>query len=121
MKLDHVDLPIKDIASVRAFLERHFGFRCIFTREDGLCVLLDEDGFAITLSVPSANEVPQYPAGFHVGFNADNQDELYEMHGRLVAAGVPIVRPVGDLAGALTFHCLAPENLLVEVAFRTRD
>jgi hypothetical protein len=28
---------------------------------------------------------------------------------------------LGDLGGALTFQCLAPDNLLIEVAFRTRD
>ena len=33
MKLNHIDLPVKDIPGVRTFFERHFGFR-IFERED---------------------------------------------------------------------------------------
>ena len=121
MKLNHIDLPVKDVASSRAFFEQHFGMRCIFVREDGLSVLLDEDGLALTLSPVPAGEALRYPTGFHVGFNLDDQDELFETHGRLAAAGVPIVRPLGDLGGALTFHCQAPGPLLIEVAFRKRD
>ena len=41
-------------------------------------------------------------------------------YGRILAAGVPIVRPLGDLGGALTFHCQAPGRILVEVAWRPR-
>ena len=50
VKLNHIDLPVTDTASVRVFFERHFDMRCIFSRDDGLTVLLDEDGAALTLS-----------------------------------------------------------------------
>jgi len=121
MKLNHVDLPAMDIAALRLFFETHFEMRCIFNREDGLTVLLDEDGFALTLSPFGQGKALEYPAGFHVGFNVDSQDELFEVHGRITAAGVPIVRPLGDLGGALTFHCHAPGSILVEIAWRSRD
>jgi hypothetical protein len=39
MKLNHIDLPVVDIAAVRLFFATHFELRCIFTREDGLTVL----------------------------------------------------------------------------------
>ena len=118
MKLNHIDLPVADIAAARRFFETHFELRCIFTREDGLTVLLDEDGLALTLSPLPQGEALKYPTGFHIGFNLDNEDELFEVHRRIVSAGVPIVRPLGDLAGALTFHCQAPGPILVEVAWR---
>ena len=121
MKLNHIDLPVIDPASVRIFFERHFDMRCIFSGEDGLTVLLDEDGAALTLSPLPSGEALKYPTGFHIGFNLDNEDELFEIHGRIVAAGVPVVRPLGDLAGAMTFHCEAPGPILVEVAWRPRD
>ena len=120
MKLNHIDLPVTDIAGACAFFEKHFRFRCIFSRDDGLTVLLDEDGLALTLSAVVQGERPIYPTGFHIGFNLDDQDELFETHGRILAAGVPIVRPLGDLGGALTFHCQAPGPILVEVAWRPR-
>lgn len=120
MKLNHIDLPVIDPASVRAFFESHFEMRCIYAREDGLTVLLDEDGAALTLSPLPPGEPLKYPAGFHIGFNLDNEHELFELHGRIAAAGVPIVRPLGDLAGAMTFHCEAPGPILIEVAWRPR-
>lgn len=118
MRLNHIDLPVSDMAAVRLFFESHFEMRCIFRREDGLAVLLDEDGVALTLSPLPHGESLKYPTGFHIGFNLDNEDELLEVHERIVSAGVPIIRPLGDLAGALTFHCQAPGPILVEVAWR---
>src|SRR5882724_10539491 len=103
MKLNHIDLPVADIAAARLFFETHFELRCIFTREHELTVLLDEDSLALTLSLLPQGETLKYPTGFHIGFNLDNEDELFELHGRIVAAGVPVVRPLGDLAGAMTF------------------
>jgi catechol 2,3-dioxygenase-like lactoylglutathione lyase family enzyme len=121
MNLNHLDLPVSDIAQTRAFFERHFGFKEVYSREDGLTVLLDEDGFALTLSPLPEGKPVSYPDGFHVGFNVDCEDDLFEVHRTLVTAGVSIVRPLGDLAGTMTFHCHAPGSLLVEVAHRPRS
>lgn len=121
LKLNHIDLPVSDPASVRAFFESHFDMRCIYSREDGLTVLVDEDGSALTLSPLPPGELLKYPAGFHIGFNLDNEDELFELHGRIVSAGVRLARPLGDLAGAMTFQCEAPGPILIEVAWRPRD
>jgi catechol 2,3-dioxygenase-like lactoylglutathione lyase family enzyme len=121
VNLNHIDIPTTDIAAARAFFERHFELRCIFAREDGLTVLLDEDGFALTLSPLPEGESLSFPTGFHVGFNVDSEHEFYEAHGRLAAAGVPMPLQPTDVGGALTFHCHAPGPFLVEVAYRRRD
>jgi catechol 2,3-dioxygenase-like lactoylglutathione lyase family enzyme len=118
MKLNHIDLPVTEPLRVRAFFEQLFDMKCTFTREDGLTVLLDEDGNALTLSPLPPGETLRYPTGFHVGFNLDHEHEVHEVLERVKAAGVPIVRPLGNLAGALTFHCQAPGPILVEVAWR---
>lgn len=121
MNLNHIDIPTTDILAARSFFEQHFGFRCIFARGDGLTVLSDEVNFALTLSALPEGEELHYPTGFHLGFNVDSEQELYETHGRLAAAAVPIVRQPADLGGALTFHCHAPGPILVEIAYRSRD
>ena len=90
MNLNHLDLPVPNTGEVEAFFVDHFGFRRIFRREDGLVVLLDEDGFALTLSPTLNTHVAQYPDGFHVGFNVDCEDDLFEVHRRMVVARVPI-------------------------------
>jgi len=87
-------------------------------REDGLTVLLGESDFTLTLSVLNQGEEQRYPGGFHVGFNLKSEVELRAAHARLVSSDVQIVRPLGELGGALTFHCVAPGALLVELAWR---
>jgi catechol 2,3-dioxygenase-like lactoylglutathione lyase family enzyme len=121
MKLNHVDVQTTETSAARVFFERHFGFRCIFAREDGLTVLLDEAGFALTLSPLHAGAPQQFPSGFHIGFNVESKDEFYETHHLLAAAQVPIVLEPTMLGGALTFHCHAPGSILVEIAYRGGD
>ena len=121
MNLNHLDLPVPNTLETQAFFVQHFGFKPVFSRDDGLVVLLDEDGFALTLSPSSSDSRLDYPSGFHVGFNVDCEDDLFEVHRTLVVAGVPIARPIGDLGGAMTFHCQAPGPVLVEVAYRPRQ
>jgi catechol 2,3-dioxygenase-like lactoylglutathione lyase family enzyme len=121
MNLNHIDLPVSDIGATRRFFENHFGFRCIFAREDGLTVLLDESGFALTLSALPLGEKLSYPTGFHVGFVLREEHELLKAHEQLSAAGLEIVRPLGDLGGALTFQCNAPGPILVELSWRPLD
>lgn len=118
MRLNHLDVPVTDTLSTKAFFEKHFGFKAILVRDDGLVVMLDEAGFAFTLSSVPDNSVSEFPSGFHVGFNLATESELRSAHQRLVDAGVPIVRPLGMLGGALTFHCTAPGAVLVELAWR---
>jgi catechol 2,3-dioxygenase-like lactoylglutathione lyase family enzyme len=118
MNLNHIDLPVSDIAGARDFFERHFAFRCILARADGLTVLLDDGGFALTLSALPPGERLSYPTGFHVGFNVREEQELLSAHERLVAAGVEMARPLGKMGGALTFQCKAPGPVIVELGWR---
>jgi catechol 2,3-dioxygenase-like lactoylglutathione lyase family enzyme len=55
MRLNHLDLPVTDTCATKAFFERHFGFKTIFEREDGLVVMLDDARFALTLSPVPTN------------------------------------------------------------------
>ena len=36
--LNHIDLPVVDIAGARDFFESHFGIRCIVARDGGLAL-----------------------------------------------------------------------------------
>lgn len=116
--LNHLDLPCRDVAATQAFFETHFGFRTIFERPDGLAVLLDEAGFALTLSPLAEGCNGTYPKGFHIGFNPRNAVAFEEMHTRLKEANLPFARERGILGGAETFQIFAPDNLLVEVGLR---
>ncbi|MGV0028621.1 VOC family protein [Phormidesmis priestleyi] len=117
MNLNHLDLPVPDVTATSQFFENHFGFSC-FYQGNGLVVLKDEAGFALTLSpLPDDGEF-DFPAGFHIGFVLDKEDTVRNLYARLVSTGVDIVYPIGQLGGALTFQCLAPSSILVEVSWR---
>ena len=121
MKLNHIDLPVTDIAGARSFFERLFGFHCILSRRDGLTVLLDEADFALTLSPLPQGESLRYPSGFHVGFNLPDEASFNDAYTRLIDAGIVIVREKSLLGGAPTFQCEAPGPLIVEFAWRPAD
>jgi len=118
MQLNHLDLPVPRTAETKTFFVEHLDFKCVFERDDGLIVLIDETGFALTLSPLPGGESLRYPTGFHVGFNVREEFRLLQVHNRLVAAGVEVVRPLGQLGGALTFQCHAPAPVLIEFSWR---
>ena len=80
MNLNHLDLPVADTHATGEFFKHYLGFKVAFSRDDGLIVLLDEDGFALTLSPLAQGETTNYPSGFHLGFNVDSEDDLFEAH-----------------------------------------
>jgi len=118
MRLHHVDLPVADVAAVRAFFETHCGLRCVFAGAGGPTVLAGDGDFAVALSPLGNGEAERWPTGFHVGFNLPSEPALRAAFARLAAAGVPIARPLGDLGGAPAFQCLAPGGLVVELVCR---
>jgi catechol 2,3-dioxygenase-like lactoylglutathione lyase family enzyme len=117
MKLNHLDLPVRDINAARHFFETHFGLS-YFYQGIGLVVLKDDVGFVLTLSSLPADAELNFPSGFHIGFILEREDSLRETYARLVAAGVNIVYPIAQLGGALTFQCQALGILLIEVSWR---
>lgn len=116
MRFNHLDVPVPDTDIVARFFELHFGMRRIFERVDDLIVLLDEADFALTLSRRGPDEA--LPQGFHVGFNVANEDIVTSLYEQLCGLDVQLERELGTVSGALSFQCLAPGGLVVEIAWR---
>lgn len=121
LSLNHLNLPVRDVAGLRAFLVRHFAFEEIATRgRDALVVLRGADGFALNLM--RAADDAAYPRNFHVGFYVDTPAEVQAKHDELRDAGASL-GDVETLArggfGSVTFYCEAPGGVLVEVSCAT--
>jgi catechol 2,3-dioxygenase-like lactoylglutathione lyase family enzyme len=117
MRLNHLDLPVPDIAATRAFFETCMGFTHEKTLgQDGLSILRDESGLVLVLSRRRA-EAPGFPATFHIGFHLDSEDAVTALHARLQAAGHAHDGPTMQ-RGAFAFYFTAPGDILVEVAHR---
>jgi catechol 2,3-dioxygenase-like lactoylglutathione lyase family enzyme len=118
MRLNHLDLPVPDIAATRDFFETWLGFTHDRTLgQDGLAILRDESGLVLVLSRLQREGAQSFPTTFHVGFHLESDAAVSDLFERLRAAGHVEGRP-SHQRGAYSFYFIAPGAILVEVAHR---
>ena len=75
MRLNHLDLPVPDIAATRDFFETWMGFTHDGTLgRDGLAILHDESGLVLVLSRLQRDGAQAFPATFHIGCRSQVQE-----------------------------------------------
>jgi catechol 2,3-dioxygenase-like lactoylglutathione lyase family enzyme len=119
MRLNHIDLPVPDVAATRDFFETWLGFTHERTLgQDGLSILRDESrpGAGAQPAAPRrgpdlAGPVPhRLPPG-------EPRRRCRSLHARMAAGGLA-VDPPATQHGAFGFYLTAPGDILVEVAHR---
>lgn len=113
MRLDHLNLRVRDARACRAFYEEHLGFELAFEAEDGY-FLRNDHGFLLAL-VPAEDHRP-LPDGVHIGFSMP-PDEVRDLHERFTAAGLRVT-PVEDSRPGedyITFRCWDPDGTEIEL------
>lgn len=86
MRLNHLNLTVRDLDRSVAFYCEQFGFEVAFPVEQGNGLLLKGPGG--TVLVLERGTPPHDPATvFHFGFGADSGDEVREARRALAAAG----------------------------------
>ena len=118
MRLNHIDLPVPDVAATRAFFETWLGFTHERTLgQDGLAILRDQAGLVLVLSRLRRHGPQAWPVPFHIGFHLDSEAQVSDLHRRMTEGGLN----VGEASvqrGAFGFYFTAPGEILVEVAHR---
>ena len=118
MQLNHANLPVTDVAALREFFVRHFGFTEVETRGRDAFVILNGDG-GFVLNLMKSREGERFPENFHVGFLLDTAEQVRTKHVALLDEGLD-VGPVEELrrggVGSVTFYCWAPNRILIEVS-----
>ncbi|QGZ39007.1 catechol 2,3-dioxygenase-like lactoylglutathione lyase family enzyme [Pseudoduganella flava] len=112
MRLNHLDLPVPDVAAATDYFVRGFGFEPVHGGPR-MAVLLGADGFALVLS----HGEPRYPDGFHIGFLQPSDEAVHTAHSRLAAAGIAAPAPQRH-DGVLQFWCTAPGGVTIEISHR---
>jgi len=112
MKLNHLHLMVPDVPAASAFFEKYFELRKA-SGNAGLTVLLDDDGFVLTLMKAGSKSSKTYPENFHVGFFVDSESRVDAIHGRMAGDGIEVAAP--QRAHAYSFYVQAPGGFLVEV------
>ena len=122
MILNHLDLYVPDVPTTREFFMRHFGFRHQDTRgADRLAILHDDAGLELVISNPisqlgGAEQVTLGQTTYHIGFRLPSAENVDEVFDGLRAGSSQRIDPPRKIRGRYLFYCLAPGNILVEVA-----
>ncbi len=116
MKLNHLNLTVRDPRETQAFLAKYFGLTPQGKGSDHIAFLSDDNGLVLSLThmkLGMESEV-KYPATFHLGFIQENEERVNEINARLKQDGFD-VPPPSRQHGAWTFYFPAPGGFTVEV------
>ena len=113
MQLNHLNLPVPNVAETREFFETYFGFRCVSDRPV-IAVLINESRFILALSNFNGATEVNFPGAFHIGFHQESREQVDEFYQRLKSAGFEM-KPPHEFHGSWTFYFRAPGGFLVEV------
>lgn len=114
MKLNHMNLAVADVPATRRFLERSFDLRPVGEGHKNFVILLDDDGFALTLMGVGRLKTGGYPKTFHIGFIQPSDADVNALHQRLADDGLTVESP-SHRHGAWSFSVQAPGGLTIVV------
>lgn len=117
MKLNHMNLPVPDVAEARQFYERYFGFTFSFDEDHGKLVFLrDEAGFLLALRQAESNS-DVLPPSFHFGFRIESLEEVRKLYETMKQDGVSFAKELRSGERWATFYCWAPGKAQLEVSW----
>jgi catechol 2,3-dioxygenase-like lactoylglutathione lyase family enzyme len=115
MKLNHLDLPVRDVAANVAFLERYFGLR-LHARKPSRSLAILSDGAGFVLVLQQRDDTGDlYGDSLHIGFLLDDAEQVRELQARARADGADVSDVIVNGRGTQAYF-VAPEGFRVEVA-----
>jgi catechol 2,3-dioxygenase-like lactoylglutathione lyase family enzyme len=115
MRLNHLDLPVRDVPANVAFLERFFGLRLQAKKpSQSLAILSDGEGFVLVLQ-KREDDADIYRDHLHIGFLVEDAERVRELQAQARAAGVEVSDVIVNGRGTMAYF-VAPDGFRVEVA-----
>lgn len=124
IKLNHINLPVTDVAASAAFFEQYFNLKIIEIKGNNMLAILEgADGFILVLMADTFNRNGNnaYPDAFHIGFLVDTDAEVSRIHESLKNAELTNLQAPGSLRGGFGFYFNAPGNILTEVTCLSKN
>jgi catechol 2,3-dioxygenase-like lactoylglutathione lyase family enzyme len=118
MKLNHINLPVKDVAAAREFFETYFGFKSVDVKlNDTLSVLKGDGGFTLVIMSEKLNQNGNSvcPDAFHIGFFQETDEEVNAMYTRLKAGGIHLEQEPQLIRKTYGFY-FRHQDVLIEIA-----
>jgi lactoylglutathione lyase len=115
MKLDHINLTVRNVVEASTFLKEHFNYKDVFEDNNaGMAALSDGSDVHILLMKGSRATYPKY---FHIGFDMETEINVNAMYERLKDDGMEIEPPEHTAWGSWTFNFKCPgSDFTIEVA-----
>jgi catechol 2,3-dioxygenase-like lactoylglutathione lyase family enzyme len=115
MRLNHLDLLVRDVPGSVAYFERYFGLTARTNPDSkALAILTDGHGFVLVLQ-RLQDERASYPEGFHLGFLLQDVESVHTLHARACADGADVSDVIVNGRGTMIYFT-ASEGYRVEVS-----
>jgi catechol 2,3-dioxygenase-like lactoylglutathione lyase family enzyme len=118
MKLNHLNLPIKDVLAARDFFETYFDFKSVDIKpNDTLSILRADDGFVLVLMSEKFNKNNNniYPDAFHIGFFQPTDDDVIAIFNRLKSGGIHLAHEPQIIRKTFGFY-FHYQDVLIEIS-----
>jgi catechol 2,3-dioxygenase-like lactoylglutathione lyase family enzyme len=118
MTINHLNLPVSNVAEAITFFESHFDFKCLEIKGDNMiAVLRNPADFTLVLMSSKMNKTDNttYPDAFHIGFILDSVEKVNETFSNLKAGGIQPEREPQKIRDSFGFYFYFNE-LFIEVA-----
>ena len=116
MKLNHLNLSVSNVPETFHFLEKYFGLKNYgsLNVSDAMGFMSDDNGLILALFRGAKGMELKYPAGFHIGFVQQSEEQVNEINQRLREDGYKVAKPA-RLHGSWTFYFQSPGGFTIEV------
>lgn len=118
MKLNHLNLTVKDVPAARTFFENYMQFTSTDSKpDDTLSILKGTDGFLLVLMNERLNQQGNnaYPNAFHIGFYLENETEVLALFENLKAGGITLPQQPQQIRKTFGFYFYL-QNIFIEIA-----
>lgn len=118
MTINHLNLPVSNVAETITFFESYFDFKCLETKGDNMIAVLSNpaDFILVLMSLKmSKTDHTTYPDAFHLGFILDSSEKVNETFSKLKAGGIQLEREPQKIRNSFGFYFYFGE-LFIEVA-----
>lgn len=115
MKLNHLNLPVTDVAAAHSFLQTYFGMQPMGRSSTKMAGLIDASGLILVLMHVDNIADDAYPPGFHLGFIQETVTQVDAIYQSLKDDGFDVPAP-RRMHGGWAFYLQAPGGFTIEVS-----